>query len=177
MKRKHKIIIGAVIATALAGGLAFHNNLSVQNQLQQRIAPAFLYPLENYTPGKADTLLLSDLNRTYNGQTYSQSHRNVPQSEKQQVCDEYKTCDMLGKAKEIDHFYPLCAGGSNNITNLWPQPENNQWNGVNYGYHEKDKLESYICMEIKAGRLDPKEAYQRMITDWVKFYQDVFKGR
>jgi hypothetical protein len=26
---------------------------------------------------------------------------------------------------EIDHFYPLCAGGSNDITNLWFQPATN----------------------------------------------------
>ena len=43
---------------------------------------------------------------------------------------------------EIDHFFPICAGGSDDITNLWLQPETNVWNGRNYGYHEKDDLEA-----------------------------------
>ncbi|HEY7390291.1 MAG TPA: hypothetical protein VH640_17370 [Bryobacteraceae bacterium] len=48
---------------------------------------------------------------------------------------------------EIDHFFPLCAGGSNDITNLWFQPENNVWNGKNYGFREKDDLEAWICQQ------------------------------
>lgn len=73
---------------------------------------------------------------------------------------------------EVDHFYPLCAGGSNDIENLWYQPAVNEWKGRDFGYHAKDKLETPVCQQIKAGKLDPKEAYQRITTDWVKFYLD-----
>jgi hypothetical protein len=56
--------------------------------------------------------------------------------------------------------------------NLWYQPATNDWNGKNMGYHEKDKLEDFICKQIKAGTMDPHVAFQRMTSDWVKFYQD-----
>ena len=74
---------------------------------------------------------------------------------------------------EVDHLYPLCAGGSNDLANLWYQPADNEWNGENFGYHKKDVLEAYICEQIKAGRLDPEVAYQKITTDWVAYYQEL----
>jgi hypothetical protein len=29
-----------------------------------------------------------------------------------------------------------------------------------YGHHEKDDLESWVCQQIKAKRLDPREAFE-----------------
>jgi hypothetical protein len=69
-----------------------------------------------------------------------------------------------------DGVYPMCAGGSNDITNLWYQPVDNKWKGKNFGYHEKDALETYVCKQIVAGNLDPKKAYKRITTDWVAYY-------
>lgn len=74
---------------------------------------------------------------------------------------------------EVDHLYPLCAGGSNDLANLWYQPADNEWNGENFGYHKKDVLEAYICEQIKTGRLDPEVAYQKITTDWVAYYQEL----
>ena len=149
----------------------------------QHVGPPQLYPDPVKTPGLADTLNVSDLTKRYTTEcpsgktscTYSQAHRNVPQSVHTQVYDEYNVPadDRDIKFGEVDHFYPLCAGGSNDIKNLWDQPAENEWNGQNFGYHEKDKLETYICAEIKAGRMDPKDAYNRITKDWVKFYLDV----
>jgi hypothetical protein len=67
----------------------------------------------------------------------------------------------------------MCAGGSNDITNLWYQPAVNEWKGKNFGYHENDVLESHICRQIKAGSLDPTAAYKRITTDWVAYYLDL----
>jgi hypothetical protein len=147
------------------------------------VGPPQLYPDPTKTPGVAATLIASDLTKRYtagcpNGKsscTYSQLNRDVPASVHTQVYDEYNVAaaDRNIKYGEVDHFYPLCAGGSNDIKNLWDQPADNQWNGENYGYHEKDKLETYVCEQIKAGKLDPKDAYNRIRADWVKFYMDV----
>ena len=148
----------------------------------QHVGPANLYPNPNITPGLAATLSVDDLTKTYTDNcpdskqscTYSQDHRNVPALVHKKVYDEYKVpADQRNiKDGEVDHFYPLCAGGSNDISNLWYQPAVGEWNGKDFGYHTKDKLEAYICVQIKAGKLTPKEAFDRITKDWVQFYLD-----
>jgi hypothetical protein len=57
--------------------------------------------------------------------------------------------------------------------NLWFQPKKNPWNGKNFGFKEKDRLETWICKEVTDGRLTPKIAFDRITADWVEFYQEV----
>jgi SH3 domain-containing protein len=167
-------------------GWAWSHNLRVERNVPaastQHVGPANLYPDPTMTPGLAATLSVDDLKKTYTDNcpnsksscTYSQDHRNVPSSVHKKVYDEYNVPQAQRNIKsgEVDHFYPLCAGGSNDISNLWYQPGLGEWNGKDFGYHTKDKLETYICVQIKAGKLDPKEAYDRITKDWVKFYLD-----
>src|SRR5882762_1025916 len=167
-------------------GWAWSRNLHVQTNLvatnAQHVGPSSLYPDPNMTPGLAATLTVDDLTKSYTDNcpgsktscTYSQDHRNVPASVHKKVYDEYNVPPDQRNIKdgEVDHFYPLCAGGSNDISNLWYQPAIGDWNGKDFGYHTKDKLEAFICVQIKAGKLDPKEAFDRMTKDWVKFYLD-----
>lgn len=51
---------------------------------------------------------------------------------------------------KIDHYIPLCAGGSNNAKNLWPQHQS--------VYNITDPLEPMICEKMSAGRLSQKDA-------------------
>ncbi|WP_348269675.1 hypothetical protein P8936_15170 [Edaphobacter paludis] len=151
--------------------------------LMARVGPANLYPNQSLTFGKADTLSVDALTARYTSPcpagkadcTYSQSHRDVPSAIHKQVYDEYNVpADQRNiQDGEVDHLYPMCAGGSNDINNLWYQPADNKWNGKNFGYHEKDALETYICKEIVAGKLDPNEAYKRITTDWVGWYLEL----
>jgi hypothetical protein len=32
-------------------------------------------------------------------------------------------------------------------------------------------LEAWICQQIKANRLDPREAFDKPAEDWVKYYE------
>jgi hypothetical protein len=149
----------------------------------QHMGPAFLYPSPDLTQGKADTLSVADLAARYRDHcrpgkatcTYSEAHRNVPASEHTKVYEEYAVpLDKRNKrAGEVDHFYPLCAGGSNDITNLWYQPTDSTWNGQVLGFHQKDDLETWVCAQIKAGRLDPQVAFNRITSDWVAYYLEV----
>jgi hypothetical protein len=148
----------------------------------QRVGPASLYPDANMTSGKYDTLSVGDLTKRWTEHcpsgkatcTYSQAHRNVPASVHTKVYDEYNVPQAKRNIAngEVDHLYPLCAGGSNDISNLWYQPITNEWNGQNFGFKEKDRLETYICQEIVANRMNPADAYRELTEDWVKFYMD-----
>lgn len=55
---------------------------------------------------------------------------------------------------EFDHLYPLCAGGSNDIGNLWPQPLAQA--------KKKDVLEHEICLGLREGTLTQAEALRRV---------------
>jgi len=163
----------------LAGASIRYNPAAVNHH----VGPDYLYPNPQLTPGKYATLTASDLTKTYSDNcpsgkttcTYSADHRNVPASEHAQVYNEYNVPQTARNIQrgEVDHFYPLCAGGSNDITNLWYQPASSTWNGQNFGYHAKDKLETRVCQDIKSGKLTPSDAYQRITSDWVKFYLDL----
>jgi hypothetical protein len=144
------------------------------------VGPDALYPNPVLTPGLAATLNVSDLTKQYSDHcplhkatcTYSQDHRDGNRAE---VYDEYNVpADERNiQHGEVDHFWPLCAGGSNDKRNLWYQPKENEFNGENLGFKEKDWLEAEICKKIKAGDLEPKEAYNKLTTDWVAYYHEM----
>jgi hypothetical protein len=176
--RKHGALHAISVAVLLLLGIPAANS-----QTPTRVGPDRLYPDPAMTPGKADTVSLADLQANWECPTsihkttctYSQSHRSVPEKEHNQVDDNYNVPQKQRNKKggEVDHFDPLCNGGSNDIANLWVQPAKNKWNNKNYGYHEKDALETWVCDEVKKGMLDPAAAYQRLTTDWVKYYMEV----
>ena len=173
-------LVVAICTPALAQSLTA--SAAIANS--PKVGPRALYPNPSTTRGKADSLNAADLSRAWpcpakvrkSSCSYSQAHRQVPATEKRRVYFEYGVDPKNHPPGEIDHFFPLCAGGSNDITNLWFQPATNVWNGKNYGYHEKDDLEAWVCQQIKAKRLDPQEAFDKLTTDWVKYYDEVKPG-
>lgn len=51
---------------------------------------------------------------------------------------------------KIDHLIPLCVGGDNDVTNLWPQHKS--------VYAYTDALEPLLCAKMAQGRLKQKDA-------------------
>lgn len=82
--------------------------------------------------------------------------RDVDSSLKYQIFKDYNDklgyrIDMRDRSKyKIDHFIPLCAGGSNQKDNLWPQHES--------VYAKTDAIEAAVCEKMKAGRMTQKVA-------------------
>lgn len=56
---------------------------------------------------------------------------------------------------KIDHLVPLCAGGSNDESNLWPQHET--------VYAVTDPLEPAICEKMAEGKLKQAEAMRLVL--------------
>ena len=80
--------------------------------------------------------------------------RNVPNAVKQQVRNRYSDHNY----GEIDHLVSLELGGSNSISNLWPQdgPIPNP----------KDAVENRLHAAVCAGRMTLSEAQHKIATDW-----------
>lgn len=87
--------------------------------------------------------------------------RNVSPETKLKIMAEYdqtlgfRILQMPREQFKIDHFIPLCAGGSNDRVNLWPQHES--------VYTVTDVLEEMICLKMQKGRLLQKDAVQLII--------------
>jgi hypothetical protein len=67
----------------------------------------------------------------------------------------YSVANLPRADFKIDHFIPLCAGGSNDIVNLWPQHKT--------VYAITDPLEPLVCAKMQTGRLKQAEAVKLVV--------------
>lgn len=101
---------------------------------------------------------------------YSQGVRNVPQSEKDQVYAEYGIASHTSGEYEVDHYISLELGGSNDISNLFPEAAE-----PTPGFHEKDKVENYLHAQVCSGAMTLAEAQDQISTNWLAVYDQMPK--
>ncbi len=96
--------------------------------------------------------------------------RNVPQSEKFAVEREYGLeARLYGRSLEIDHIVSLELGGSNDISNLFPERAN-----ARPGYRAKDKLENAVAVMVCSGAISLRAAQNGIAANWQRLYRRVF---
>jgi hypothetical protein len=103
---------------------------------------------------------------------YSKTVRNVPVSLKREVYQEYGIAHHVAGEYEVDHLISLELGGSNDISNLWPEAAEPQ-----PGFHEKDKVENYLHKEVCSGRIALQEAQREIATNWLQIYDGISVSR
>ncbi len=99
---------------------------------------------------------------------YASSVRNVPESEKQQVYAEYGIASHTPGQYEVDHLVSLELGGSNDISNLWPEAA-----APKPGFHEKDKVENYMHDQVCSGAISLSQAQIQIATNWLQVYNSM----
>ncbi len=99
---------------------------------------------------------------------YSSSVRNVPQSEKDEVYAEYGITSHEPGQYEVDHLISLELGGSNDISNLWPEPAE-----PTPGFHQKDQVENYLHDQVCSGAMPLQQAQIQIATNWLQFLPNV----
>lgn len=77
-------------------------------------------------------------------------HRSVSTSKKHRVLARYGVPWAVRAHYEVDHLVPLCAGGSNAVQNLWPEPVEDA--------ARKDRLENAVCARLRRGTTTQREA-------------------
>lgn len=129
-------------------------------------ATADVLPNLQLTPGATREVSIQELCTTS-----TKLVRNVPDSEKKQVYASYGLagnhtgyCDGASGC-EVDHLISLELGGSNEQTNLWPQPYDDACNA-----HEKDALENRLHKLICNGTITIDEAQQAIRSNWIEAY-------
>jgi hypothetical protein len=83
----------------------------------------------------------------------------------QQVFAEYGIDWSLHSGYEVDHIVSLELGGSNDISNLFPESYS-----IQYGARTKDKLEDNLHEQVCTHRLPLAVAQDEIATDWLKYY-------
>lgn len=101
---------------------------------------------------------------------YAGKVRDVPQSVKNQVYAEYGITTHKPGQYEIDHLVSLELGGSNDLSNLWPEAANPK-----PGFHEKDQVENYLHTQVCQGTLSLQQAQISIATDWLAVYKSITK--
>lgn len=88
--------------------------------------------------------------------------RRVSKGLKDRVIREYDSklgfeVDHLNRNKiKIDHYVPLCMGGDNDKSNLWPQHE--------VLYLHTDPLETQLCLALARGLITQNEAIDDIVA-------------
>jgi hypothetical protein len=120
----------------------------------------------NYPVGPAQELTPGQLCSNPNSHRYPEKinycDRDVSTTLKNQIIADYDRTYQYDIDKmprqdfKIDHFIPLCMGGSNDISNLWPQHKS--------VFKLTDPLEEAICSKMSQGKLEQKEAVRLIMS-------------
>ena len=125
-----------------------------------RRIPAVDYPNHALTPGATFAVGVSRICTP----GYASSVRDVSDAEKAAVYHRYGVA-WVPYQHEVDHLISLELGGSNAITNLWPEPYAGRW-----GARTKDVLEGRLHDLVCSGQLSLVSAQHQEATDWVSAY-------
>lgn len=126
---------------------------------------AALLPRPDLTPGAVMTTSSAEVcERGYAGRV-----RKVSTATKRAVLKAYgiRCTTACGKHYEIDHLISLELGGSNEPSNLWPQP----YEPPAPGAHAKDLLENYLHHQVCAGEMTLEDAQRAIARDWLSAWK------
>jgi hypothetical protein len=97
---------------------------------------------------------------------YSESVRDVPESEKRAVYAEYGIAHHAPYSYEVDHIVSLELGGSNDIANLYPESYT-----IAKGARVKDRLENFLHRAVCDGQVQLRTAQRQIAGNWVAAYR------
>ncbi len=115
--------------------------------------------ISGYPSGPDERLTNGDLCEHGDSHRYPEQieycSRRVSAAKKWDIIDKYESLGYeirrYGRENfKIDHLIPLCAGGSNDESNLWPQHRT--------VYEQTDKIEEMTCRLMAQGKMTQEEA-------------------
>jgi hypothetical protein len=109
------------------------------------------------TPGS----LCTDSDPNFDGYRYPEDiahcRRNVSKREKNDVAAAYGVAKSSFSQYEFDHLIPLGIGGSDDESNIWPQP-------LDADNDDKDRLEEQLYLEMRDGQITQADAVAEILA-------------
>jgi len=109
------------------------------------------------TPGEKTAVTVEEICKS----GYASSVRDVSEETKKQVYAMYGITSHKKGEYEIDHLISLELGGSNSISNLWPEPVSPV-----PGYKEKDKAENKLHSLVCSNKIPLASAQYMISHNW-----------
>lgn len=109
------------------------------------------------TPGNVTNVTITQLCTP----GYTSTVRNVSDTIKEKVYANYGVTNRTTGEYEIDHFIPLALAGSNDITNLWPEPATPL-----PGFRQKDVAEVRLYKLVCNGSMNLSRAQNEIRYNW-----------
>lgn len=131
------------------------------------LSPAGILPNAQLTPGARDGSVTADnIHETICAHGWVARARHVTLATKRKVFRLYGVDWRTHGDYEVDHLVSLELGGSNDVTNLWPEPY-----AIRLGARQKDRVENYLHRQVCAGRMTLDGAQRLIAHDWVSVFQ------
>jgi hypothetical protein len=119
-------------------------------------------PNPTLTPGATNPAVTdSTIRQTICVSGYTKTYRHVTATTKRAVYTEYGIPRSQQRHYTIDHLIPLEVGGSNDLTNLWPEPNTGTDDATT-----KDRDERTLHRNVCSGRVTLEAAQQTILTKW-----------
>jgi hypothetical protein len=155
---KTKITIIAVLILLIFGATSSFADYGVQAKTSHCIASVLPDPA--CSPG---AVLTTDI-KTICKVGYTATVRNVSTATKKKVFQEYDIPYSEHSNYEVDHIISLEIGGSNDISNLFPESYT-----IHNGARVKDTFENYLHKQVCAGKISITDAQYEISTDWLTY--------
>jgi hypothetical protein len=97
---------------------------------------------------------------------YTKTVRDVSTATKKKVFKEYDLPWSTHSNYEVDHIISLELGGSNDISNLYPESYL-----IKDGARVKDVLENYLHKQVCNGSISITDAQKEISSNWLEYYQ------
>ena len=125
-------------------------------------------PRSDLTPGAVRSREASDICNAELG-----SNAQVLPAVQRQVFTEYGMPEAETRSYEVDYLITPALGGSDDISNLWPQP----YAGSPWNAYVKDALEDHLRGMVCSGQLDLATAQREIAVNWIAAYKKYFHTR
>lgn len=159
--------VAAVVLMMFTAGIlvAHYTTASKMKRLQASAFGTLAVPDRRLTPGAARFVSTSELCASQ----YSDDARAVSAEIRQRVFQEY---GMAGKSYnyELDYLISPELGGTDDISNLWPEPAS----AAGWNMQVKDALENRLHQMVCRGNISLTTAQKDLATDWISAYKKYF---